>query len=219
MKHTYHIEGMTCNGCRKHVEDTLSKVKGVTEVSVDLENEQAEIEMESHIPLEKFQKALENDGGGYSISANKTSQVLETCEVYDKENPDSKQPMAHTYHIGGMSCNGCRKHVEETLSNVKGVSKVSLDLEKEQAQIEMERHVPLEKLREALKNDGGGYSISANKTSQVLETCEVSNQENPDSKQPMKHTYYVGGMSCNGCRKHVEETLSNVKGVSKVSLD
>ncbi len=67
MKHTYHIHGMTCNGCRTHVEETLSKVKGVTKVMVDLEKAEAAIEMEQHIPLEQFQKALENDGGRYSI--------------------------------------------------------------------------------------------------------------------------------------------------------
>ena len=67
MKHTYHIHGMTCNGCRSHVEETLSKVKGVSKASVDLETAEATIEMESHIPIETFQKALKNDGGSYSI--------------------------------------------------------------------------------------------------------------------------------------------------------
>ncbi|RSK40278.1 heavy metal translocating P-type ATPase [Mangrovimonas spongiae] len=67
MKHTYHIHGMTCNGCRNHVEETLSKVKGVTKAMVNLEKAEATIEMEKHIPLETFQKTLKNDGGQYSI--------------------------------------------------------------------------------------------------------------------------------------------------------
>ncbi|MDE3740511.1 heavy metal translocating P-type ATPase [Maribacter polysaccharolyticus] len=67
MKHTYHIHGMTCNGCRSHVEETLSKVKGVSKATVNLEKAEASIEMESHIPLETFQKALIADGGSYSI--------------------------------------------------------------------------------------------------------------------------------------------------------
>ncbi|MCB0446081.1 MAG: copper-translocating P-type ATPase, partial [Gelidibacter sp.] len=67
MKHTYHIHGMTCNGCRSHVESTLSKVEGVTTAAVDLEKSEATIQMESHIPIETFQKALKNDGGKYSI--------------------------------------------------------------------------------------------------------------------------------------------------------
>jgi len=67
MKHTYHIQGMTCNGCRSHVEETLSKVKGVSKVIVDLEKAEATIEMESHIPMKTFQEALKNDGDIYSI--------------------------------------------------------------------------------------------------------------------------------------------------------
>lgn len=67
MKHTYHIHGMTCNGCRKHVEETLSKIEGVSKVAVDLEKAEATIEMQKHIHLETFQKALKNDGGRYSI--------------------------------------------------------------------------------------------------------------------------------------------------------
>ncbi|WP_343487408.1 heavy metal translocating P-type ATPase [Allomuricauda sp. d1] len=67
MKHTYHIHGMTCNGCRTHVEKTLSKVDGVIEASVNLEKSEAVIEMESHIPIETFQEALKQDGGSYSI--------------------------------------------------------------------------------------------------------------------------------------------------------
>src|SRR5690554_4461417 len=67
VKHTYSINGMTCNGCRSHVEETLSKVEGVLEVTVDLEKAEAIIAMESHLPIDKFQKALEKDGGNYSI--------------------------------------------------------------------------------------------------------------------------------------------------------
>lgn len=58
---------MTCNGCRGHVEETLSKVVGVSKAVVDLEKAEATIEMASHIPIEKFQEALKNDGGSYSI--------------------------------------------------------------------------------------------------------------------------------------------------------
>jgi heavy metal translocating P-type ATPase len=68
MTHSYKVHGMTCNGCRSHVEQTLRKVEGVSSVLVDLQKEEAVIDMESHVPIEKFQKALEEDGGTYSIS-------------------------------------------------------------------------------------------------------------------------------------------------------
>lgn len=87
MKHSYHIHGMTCNGCRTHVEKTLSNVKGVNEVSVDLEKAEATIEMDSHIPIEKFQEALKNDGGTYSIHKPGEHQHMESKK---KEMPKGK---------------------------------------------------------------------------------------------------------------------------------
>jgi P-type Cu+ transporter len=68
MIHIYSVYGMSCNNCRAHVEEALKRVEGVTSVSVDLQKTEAVIEMESHIPLEKFQEVLKNEGGNYSIS-------------------------------------------------------------------------------------------------------------------------------------------------------
>jgi len=88
MKHTYHIQGMTCNGCRSHVEKTLSEVKGVKNVSVDLGKAEASIEMEPHIPIEKFQEALEKDGGNYTIHNNK--EHSSSSEAKKEEKPKGK---------------------------------------------------------------------------------------------------------------------------------
>ena len=67
MRHTYKITGMTCNGCRSHVEETLQKIEGVTKAMVDLDKAEAIIEMEHHLSLEILKEALENDGSNYQI--------------------------------------------------------------------------------------------------------------------------------------------------------
>jgi len=67
--------------------------------------------------------------------------------------------MKHTYQVSGMTCNGCRSHVEQTLKEVQGVSAVSVDLAKGEATVHIEPDVSLEILKEALKNDGGRYDI------------------------------------------------------------
>ncbi|GAK76436.1 lead, cadmium, zinc and mercury transportingATPase [Nonlabens ulvanivorans] len=88
MKHTYHIQGMTCNGCRNHVEQTLSKVEGVSNASVNLEKAEATIEMESHTPpIEAFQKAMQDDGGSYSIHKLGEHHKMEETK---KEKPKGK---------------------------------------------------------------------------------------------------------------------------------
>ena len=77
MKHTYKIHGMTCNGCRNHVEGTLSKVKGVSKATVNLAKAEATIEMESHIPIEKFQDALKKKVV-LILSTNLESDIIKT---------------------------------------------------------------------------------------------------------------------------------------------
>jgi copper chaperone len=41
----------------------------------------------------------------------------------------------HTYHIGGMSCGGCATTVKNKLSAAPGVTSVSVDLAKKEAEI------------------------------------------------------------------------------------
>ncbi|WP_458627109.1 heavy metal translocating P-type ATPase [Winogradskyella sp. PC D3.3] len=101
MKHTYHIHGMTCNGCRAHVEETLSKVKDVSKATVNLEKAEATIEMESHIPIETFQEALKNDGGRYSIH----KQGEHHHHLEDKKKNQSKAKGTGTFYCP-MHCEG-----------------------------------------------------------------------------------------------------------------
>lgn len=65
MEKTYKVDGMTCNGCRGHVEELLSKVDGVEHAHVHLEGGHAHIT--GHVDIEPLQKALLDDGGQYSI--------------------------------------------------------------------------------------------------------------------------------------------------------
>jgi len=101
MEHTYHIHGMTCNGCRTHVEETLSKIEGVSKATVDLEKAEATIEMESHIPIEKFQGALKADGGQYSIH-----QKGEHHHNYDKKKVEQPKGKGTGTFYCPMHCEG-----------------------------------------------------------------------------------------------------------------
>lgn len=98
MKHKYHIEGMMCNGCRSHVENELSKVAGVTYAHVNLEEKFAEIEMADHIPLDRFQKALADGGGSYSIH--------EIGHAPEKPAPRKKKDEGPGTYYCPMQCEG-----------------------------------------------------------------------------------------------------------------
>ncbi|MEH6765571.1 MAG: heavy metal translocating P-type ATPase [Aequorivita antarctica] len=104
MKHTYKIHGMTCNGCRGHVEQTLNEIEGVSKASVNLEKAEAVIEMEKHIPLKVFEKALEDDGGSYSISLPDDAEASQKHQV-KKEEKRAKQSSSGTFYCP-MHCEG-----------------------------------------------------------------------------------------------------------------
>ena len=104
MTHTYKIHGMTCNGCRGHVENTLSEIEGVSKASVNLEKAEAVIEMEKHISLNVFEKALEDDGGRYSISLPDDAEAAQKHKK-KKEEKRANQSSSGTFYCP-MHCEG-----------------------------------------------------------------------------------------------------------------
>lgn len=63
----------------------------------------------------------------------------------------------HHIDVTGMSCGNCVAHVEEALRGVDGVSRVSVDLEQAQADVEGAGVDP-DELVEAVV--GAGYGVS-----------------------------------------------------------
>lgn len=62
--------------------------------------------------------------------------------------------------VSGMSCGHCKKHVEDTFSNIPGVEEVQVSLEQENASIKFNKDQVSEAiLRAAL--DGTTYTIEA----------------------------------------------------------
>ena len=67
--------------------------------------------------------------------------------------------MTHTYDISGMTCGGCQAKVQALLSKVAGIKNVSIDLQKGEAIIDMDKHIATEDLKAALK-DYPKYQLS-----------------------------------------------------------
>src|SRR5690606_14888393 len=97
------------NGCRTHVEKTLSKVDGVSKATVDLEKAEATIEMESHIPIETLQKALKEGGGNYQIHAPGAKEHQYANQKQEKETPKGKG--TGTFYCP-MHCEGDKTYEE-----------------------------------------------------------------------------------------------------------
>ena len=69
-----------------------------------------------------------------------------------------EKTLTQTYHIGGMSCGGCVSTVKQILSSVPGVTSVTVDLGKKEAEITSSQEIKKDTLRSAFNNTH--YTIS-----------------------------------------------------------
>lgn len=58
MKHTYTVEGMTCQNCKANVTNKLQEINGVTSVDVDLDKQEATIVMDKYVDIKTFMETL-----------------------------------------------------------------------------------------------------------------------------------------------------------------
>ncbi len=109
MTHTYHIKGMSCNGCQSYVEKALRRVKGIKAASVNLKKEEVTIEIDQHIPLQQLQKALE--GSSYEILRTGVSATNspDSATSFNKDIPVSSH---NRPKVGGSGSYYCPMHCE-----------------------------------------------------------------------------------------------------------
>jgi len=104
------IEGMTCVSCVGRVENALSKVEGVGEVSVNLATERAEVRLTSPIDRMALIQAIRKTG--FDVPAVTAELVVE-----------------------GMTCASCVARLERVLKAVPGVEEAVVNLATERAMV------------------------------------------------------------------------------------
>ncbi|HRG35813.1 MAG TPA: heavy metal translocating P-type ATPase [Chitinophagales bacterium] len=135
--------------------------------------------------------------------------------------------MTHQYKISGMSCNGCRTKVENTLNSIQGVT-AKVTLEPPIATITMEKHIPTIELQEAL-SAVGKYTIEmmhdqhhdadeTESTSCCSTTTHTAHQhEVPDSLKNNAGKYYCP-MQCEGDKVYDKAGSCPVCGMDLVQI-
>ena len=129
----FRVNGMTCQGCRKHVEEALAKVEGVDEVVVDLDQELASIKSDFVVTKEALNTSLEIFRGRYTIHS--IGEVVE--EEHDYVAPDNI-PVGVYYCP--MQCEGDKSYDQAGSCPICGMDLVFSGLSKEdETLIELER--------------------------------------------------------------------------------
>ncbi len=139
------IEGMSCASCVGRVDNTLSAIQGVSNVSVNLAAETASFTIEPSESISEVANVL--NSAGYPA---RTSRV--------------------TLNVASMSCASCVGRVEKALLAVPGTLHVSVNLAAENATVEYLEGVATTEAIIAASNDAGYAAEIAQADAQLSRT-------------------------------------------------
>lgn len=80
--------------------------------------------------------------------------------------------MKHTYSVSGMTCSSCEANVKSSLLTVPDVTSVEVSKDAGTATIEMDKHIGIAALQQALGGENGRYKITAPHHSEAVETAK-----------------------------------------------
>ena len=90
MKHIYKIKGMTCGSCKASVENSFRDIDDVSDVEVNLENQEATITMDKHIDIVELQKSLASK---YTITQKEIKNVFTSTQSSSFEIEEEKSKL------------------------------------------------------------------------------------------------------------------------------
>ncbi|MFT4565058.1 MAG: copper chaperone CopZ [Saprospiraceae bacterium] len=90
MKHTYNVDGMTCQNCKADVTNTLKGIDGITSVDVDLDEKEATIVMDYHIETSTLRSQLSEK---YTISEKNVNMPSTGAVVEEKSKFSQLKPL------------------------------------------------------------------------------------------------------------------------------
>ena len=111
----FHINGMTCGACVRHVENAAKEVPGVKDASVNFATEKLNI---SYHP-EEF----------------KIQDLTAAIKKAGYEGYPERTEKFKTFGVKGMTCAACVKRVEDAIADVKGIKSATVNLATEKVRI------------------------------------------------------------------------------------
>ena len=132
------VTGMTCASCANTIEKGLSKVPGVSGVTVNFASEKASIDFDpTEVDSQAFLSVVSD--AGYGVALEKK-----------------------TFGVNGMSCASCVSHVENALRELKGVISANVNLATEKATVEyLSSETGIAEFKRAVES--AGYHVTGKK--------------------------------------------------------
>ncbi|XP_042329590.1 copper-transporting ATPase 2 isoform X2 [Sceloporus undulatus] len=225
---TVDILGITCQACVQSIESRISKVKGIVDIKVSLEQGNAAIKYLG-LEISPHQICQEINDMGFDAS------IVDATQCSGEGTKEDLVMMK----IEGMTCQSCVNTIEEKIGKLHGVKKVKVALSSQEATI---TYYPLvinpEELKDNINSLGYKSTIKHKQTCLKLDLIDAECLKQTDVRTPggldgvrdisednattaCVAVLGVEGMHCKSCVNIIESSISDMPGVQciKVSLE
>ncbi|MDN7671026.1 heavy metal translocating P-type ATPase [Burkholderia oklahomensis] len=245
---TLFVEGMHCGGCTARVEKALAQVPGVTGATVDLAAGTATVDATPAVDAARLVDALGTAGYRATVAAEPAAHRdadarhagADEAKANGEGNAVVTRAATVTLAVGGMTCGGCARRVEQALAKVPGVTGAKVDLATARAAVDVERDVDARTLVAAAKQAGyradvvrdarvdasptpDACALDVAAQSRVPPTAPAANETTVASPMHAAATKTleldINGMTCASCAGRVEKALSHVPGVARATVN
>lgn len=195
--YTLRVEGMNCEHCQAMVEKAATTVDGVTSAMVSLE--EGTLTVTGGMADEVVSAIVQ---AGYDARLETARQ--DSCPIIQPGTASPPLPLAqssdneYNLHVPAMSCASCVAKVEKTALSVSGVTRADVHLIDNEAKI-----------------TGGDPQ-------QVIQMLGNSGYEatlHNETDSSRDYLLSIGDMTCASCVSRVEQAISAVNGVSRVTVN
>ncbi|MBO7928686.1 heavy metal translocating P-type ATPase [Burkholderia pseudomallei] len=238
------VEGMHCGGCTSRVEQALAQVPGVTGAVADLAAGTATVAAASAIDTARLVAAL--DAAGYRATVATAPAATGNADARHGRARDEDDDAAAAPHtavvtltIGGMTCGGCARRVEQALAAVRGVADAKVDLATTSAKASVARDVDSQTLVAAVERAGYRANVVRDARAEAAPkpaacpfedaarsaapaaafAVDESSAASPERVATQSFEFDIAGMTCASCVGRVEKALAQVPGVARATVN
>lgn len=196
---TLHVDGMTCMSCVKTIEETLSKLDGIDNIRVVLEEKQAYVRYNAMNMTPDSIADKISDMGFDSYAASKKSNAL-----------------IARIHVEGMTCQNCANTIESFVKKKDGIEEIRVSLEDKEAFIIYKPNITNPAVLKDIIIDMGFEATLPRESSLDLEFDKLA-KASIESKEKEK-CIDIEGMVCMSCVKSIEGSISEKPGVVQIRV-
>ncbi|KAI0315980.1 heavy metal translocatin [Amylostereum chailletii] len=192
---TLSVGGMTCASCTSAITNALNDLPGVHDVSVSLLTHSAAATLDDEKLASKVVETIQDIGYDADIVTVAPSDL-------PGEASNDKTPHVVSLSIGGMTCAACSSTITRLLSDLNGVSDVSINLLGHSGSVKIAHKELVSDIVETI--EGAGYEASVMSIEPVETRRGGGSDDGPKSRTI---SLAVDGMFCQHCPGRIMSVL------------